>query len=215
MNINELIFDENGLIPAIIADAKSKEVLTLAYMNKESLEISLKEKRTCFYSRKRQALWRKGETSGNFQNIISITSDCDNDALLITVIKEGPACHTGQNSCFFNNLYTSDVENSDFSISSLASLIKERKQNPKDGSYTNYLFEKGLDKILKKIGEESSEVIIGAKNNDKEETIYEIADLTYHILVLMSQMGILTDEVLSELKSRHIIDAKIKQEKMT
>ena len=215
MNINELIFDENGLIPAIIADAKSKEVLTLAYMNKESLEISLKEKRTCFYSRKRQTLWRKGETSGNFQNIISITSDCDNDALLITVIKEGPACHTGQNSCFFNNLYTSDVENSDFSISSLASLIKERKQNPKDGSYTNYLFEKGLDKILKKIGEESSEVIIGAKNNDKEETIYEIADLTYHILVLMSQMGILTDEVLSELKSRHIIDAKIKQEKMT
>ena len=167
MNINELIFDENGLIPAIIADAKSKEVLTLAYMNKESLEISLKEKRTCFYSRKRQTLWRKGETSGNFQNIISITSDCDNDALLITVIKEGPACHTGQNSCFFNNLYTSDVENSDFSISSLASLIKERKRNPKDGSYTNYLFEKGLDKILKKIGEESSEVIIGAKNNDK------------------------------------------------
>lgn len=215
MNINELIFDENGLIPAIIADAKSKEVLTLAYMNKESLEISLKEKRTCFYSRKRQTLWRKGETSGNFQNIISITSDCDNDALLITVIKEGPACHTGQNSCFFNNLYTSDVKNSDFSISSLASLIKERKRNPKDGSYTNYLFEKGLDKILKKIGEESSEVIIGAKNNDKEETIYEIADLTYHILVLMSQMGILTDEVLSELKSRHIIDAKIKQEKMT
>lgn len=215
MNINELIFDENGLIPAIIADAKSKEVLTLAYMNKESLEISLKEKRTCFYSRKRQALWRKGETSGNFQNIISITSDCDNDALLITVIKEGPACHTGQNSCFFNNLYTSDVKNSDFSISSLASLIKERKRNPKDGSYTNYLFEKGLDKILKKIGEESSEVIIGAKNNDKEETIYEIADLTYHILVLMSQMGILTDEVLSELKSRHIIDTKIKQEKMT
>ena len=215
MNINELIFDENGLIPAIIADAKSKEVLTLAYMNKESLEISLKEKRTCFYSRKRQTLWRKGETSGNFQNIISITSDCDNDALLITVIKEGPACHTGQNSCFFNNLYTSDVENSDFSISSLASLIKERKRNPKDGSYTNYLFEKGLDIILKKIGEESSEVIIGAKNNDKEETIYEIADLTYHILVLMSQMGILTDEVLSELKSRHIIDAKIKQEKMT
>lgn len=215
MNINELIFDENGLIPAIIADAKSKEVLTLAYMNKESLEISLKERRTCFYSRKRQALWRKGETSGNFQNIISITSDCDNDALLITVIKEGPACHTGQNSCFFNNLYTSDAENSDFSISSLASLIKERKQNPKEGSYTNYLFEKGLDKILKKIGEESSEVIIGAKNNDKEETIYEIADLTYHILVLMSQMGILTDEVLSELKSRHIIDAKIKQEKMT
>lgn len=215
MNINELIFDENGLIPAIIADAKSKEVLTLAYMNKESLEISLKEKRTCFYSRKRQTLWRKGETSGNFQNIISITSDCDNDALLITVIKEGPACHTGQNSCFFNNLYTSDVENSDFSISSLASLIKERKRNPKDGSYTNYLFEKGLDKILKKIGEESSEVIIGAKNNDKEETIYEIADLTYHILVLMSQMGILTDEVLSELKSRHIIDTKVKQEKMT
>lgn len=215
MNINELIFDENGLIPAIIVDAKSKEVLTLAYMNKESLEISLKEKRTCFYSRKRQALWRKGETSGNFQNIISITADCDNDALLITVIKEGPACHTGQNSCFFNNLYTSDVKDFDFTISSLANLIKERKQNPKDGSYTNYLFEKGLDKILKKIGEESSEVIIGAKNNDKEETIYEIADLTYHILVLMSQMGILTDEVLSELKSRHIIDTKIKQEKMT
>lgn len=215
MNINELNFDENGLIPAIIVDAKSKEVLTLAYMNKESLEISLKEKRTCFYSRKRQALWRKGETSGNFQNIISITADCDNDALLITVIKEGPACHTGQNSCFFNNLYTSDVKDFDFTISSLANLIKERKQNPKDGSYTNYLFEKGLDKILKKIGEESSEVIIGAKNNDKEETIYEIADLTYHILVLMSQMGISTDEVLSELKSRHIIDTKIKQEKMT
>lgn len=215
MDINELVFDENGLIPAIVVDVKNNEVLTLAYMNKESLEISLKEKRTCFFSRKRQALWRKGETSGNFQSIVSITSDCDNDALLVKVIKEGPACHTGENSCFYNTLYANGINNSDFSVSSLASLIEERKQNPKGGSYTNYLFEKGLDKILKKVGEESSEVIIGAKNNDKNETIYEIADLTYHILVLMSQMDISTDDVLSELKSRHIIDTKIKQEKMT
>ncbi|HZK21616.1 MAG TPA: bifunctional phosphoribosyl-AMP cyclohydrolase/phosphoribosyl-ATP diphosphatase HisIE [Oscillospiraceae bacterium] len=215
MNINELVFDENGLIPTIVVDSKSKEVLTLAYMNRESLEISLKEKKTCFFSRKRQKLWRKGETSGNYQNIVSITSDCDNDALLIAVSKKGPACHTGENSCFFNNIYKSDENDNEFSLYSLANLINERKQNPKDGSYTNYLFEKGLDKILKKVGEESSEVIIAAKNNDKDEAIYEIADLTYHILVLMNQMNISVDEVLTELKSRHIIDTKIKQEKMT
>lgn len=202
MNIDELKFDGDGLIPAVVTDAKSKRLLTLAYMNRESLEISLREGRTCFYSRSRKTLWRKGETSGNYQNIVAITADCDLDALEISVNTEGPACHTGKDSCFFNEMYNKRADSDLFSLNLLAELIEDRKQNPKDGSYTKYLFEKGLDKILKKVGEESSEVIIAAKNADKAETIYEIADLTYHILVLMSQTGISIDEIIDELASR-------------
>ncbi len=212
--IDDLKFDEKGLIPAIVVDAENKDVLTLAYMNKESLEITLKEKRTCFWSRSRQELWRKGETSGNYQSVLAITADCDKDALLIKVDKAGPACHTGAESCFFNELYV-DVENKEFSLKGLYSLLEQRKRERPEGSYTTYLFEKGLDKILKKVGEECTEVIIAGKAEDRKETVYEIADLTYHVLVLMAQMGISVEEVKAELASRHIIDHKVKQEKMT
>lgn len=216
-NINNLKFDKDGLITAIIQDFYTKEVLTLAYMNKESLEISLKEKKTCFYSRSRKELWRKGETSGNFQNIVSIKSDCDNDSLIVEVKKEGPACHTGTESCFTNTLYENKSESEkidDFSLEKLYNLIEGRKLNKIEGSYTTYLFEKGLDKILKKIGEECTEVIIGAKNNDNAELIYELADLTYHSLVLIIEKGIRLSDIAAELSKRHIIDQKIKQEKM-
>ncbi len=215
MNIDELKFDGDGLIPAVVTDNRSKKLLTLAYMNRESLEISMKEGRTCFYSRSRKTLWRKGETSGNYQKIVKITADCDFDALEITVEKEGPACHTGEDSCFFNEIYQNGANSTDFSLYSLEKLIKERKQNPKEGSYTSYLFEKGLDKVLKKIGEESTEVIIAAKAGDRADTVYETADLTYHMLVLMSLLKIESDEIVRELASRHIIDKKTKQEKMT
>ncbi len=214
IKIEDLKFDEKGLIPAIVVDVGTKEVLTLAYMNKESLEITLKEGRTCFYSRSRQTLWRKGETSGNYQRVSSITADCDKDALVVRVAKAGPACHTGADSCFFNPLYIEE-ENTEFSLQGLYNLLLQRKAERPEGSYTTYLFEKGLDKILKKVGEECTEVIIGGKAEDKKETIYEIADLTYHLLVLMAQMGITVDEVKEELASRHIIDHKVKQEKMT
>ncbi len=214
INIDELKFDEKGLIPAIVVDSVSKKVLTLAYMNKESLEISIREKKTCFWSRSRQELWRKGETSGNFQNIVSITADCDNDALVVVVEKEGPACHLGTESCFSNTVWESD-ELSEFSLEGLMELLKGRKEEKKEGSYTTYLFEKGLDKILKKIGEECTEVIIAAKAEDKAETIYEIADLCYHTMVLMLQNGISLEEIHRELASRHVIDHKVKQEKMT
>lgn len=214
LNISELKFDEKGLIPAIVVDAESGKVLTLAYMNKESLEISLKEKKTCFYSRSRQELWRKGETSGNFQHIIKITADCDRDALTVLVKKDGPACHTGADSCF-NDVIFDDNSNEPFSIKGLKELIEGRKTEKKEGSYTTYLFEKGVDKILKKVGEECTEVIIAGKANDKAETIYEISDLLYHVLVLMVEMGIDTDDILNELASRHVIDHKVKQEKMT
>jgi phosphoribosyl-ATP diphosphatase len=214
IDINELKFDERGLIPAIVVDAKSKQVLTLAYMNKESLKISMEKGLTCFFSRSRKELWLKGETSGNYQHIVSITADCDKDALTVVVEKEGPACHTGAESCFYNEVWESQ-ELSQFSLSSLMKLIEGRKTQKKEGSYTTYLFEKGIDKILKKVGEESTEVIIAAKADDKKETIYEIADLTYHVMVLMIQMGISLDDIYSELKSRHVIDKKIKQEKMT
>ena len=211
--MSKVKFDNNGLIPAIIQDYYTKEVLTLAYMNKESLKISLNEKKTCFYSRSRKELWRKGETSGNYQNIVSVKLDCDSDSLLVEVIKDGPACHTGNESCFYNTVF--EEENySNFTFSQLYSLIEDRKDNPVDGSYTNYLFDKGIDKILKKIGEESTEVIIGAKNNDNQEIIYEISDLTYHIIVLMIEQGISLDDIKLELSNRHIIDKKIKQEKM-
>ena len=211
--MSKVKFDNNGLIPAIIQDYYTKEVLTLAYMNKESLEISLNEKKTCFYSRSRKELWRKGETSGNYQNIVSVKLDCDSDSLLVEVIKDGPACHTGNESCFYNTVF--EEENySNFTFSQLYSLIEDRKDNPVDGSYTNYLFDKGIDKILKKIGEESTEVIIGAKNNDNQGIIYEISDLTYHIIVLMIEQGISLYDIKLELSNRHIIDKKIKQEKM-
>ncbi|MBR1969875.1 MAG: bifunctional phosphoribosyl-AMP cyclohydrolase/phosphoribosyl-ATP diphosphatase HisIE [Clostridia bacterium] len=212
--INELKFDEKGLIPAIVVDADTKKVLTLAYMNKESLEISLEKELTCFFSRSRNELWLKGETSGNFQHIVNITADCDKDALVIEVKKDGPACHTGSDSCFFERVFESDSLNP-FSLDSLMEMLKGRKINKKEGSYTTYLFEKGLDKILKKVGEESTEVIIAAKDDDKKETIYEIADLMYHVMVLMVEMGISVDDVKRELASRNVIEKKVKQEKMT
>lgn len=214
LKIEELKFDEKGLIPAIVVDAVSKKVLTLAYMNEESLRITMEKKKTCFYSRSRQELWLKGETSGNYQNVVSITADCDKDALVVVVEKEGPACHTGAESCFFNPVWESD-ERQEFSLQGLFELIEGRKKEKKEGSYTTYLFEKGLDKILKKIGEESTEVIIAAKAEDKKETVYEIADLAYHTLVLMIQAGISLEDIHKELASRHVIDKKVKQEKMT
>lgn len=214
LNINELKFDDNGLIPAIVVDAFTKKVLTLAYMNKQSLQISLEKGFTCFFSRSRKELWLKGETSGNYQHIVSITADCDRDALIVVVEKDGPACHLGTDSCFNDKLYQSDSL-SEFSILGLYKLLEERKREKPEGSYTTYLFEKGIDKILKKVGEECTEVIIAAKANDKKETIYELADLAYHAMVLMAEMGISVEDVQKELASRHIIDHKVKQEKMT
>ncbi len=214
VNVDALKFDDNGLIPAIVVDSVTKKVLTLAYMNKESLEISIKEKRTCFWSRSRKELWRKGETSGNVQHIVSITADCDNDALVVVVDKEGPACHTGTDSCFTHELFQND-ERHEFSLEQLMDMLIGRKIEKKEGSYTTYLFEKGLDKILKKVGEESTEVIIAAKAEDKKETVYEIADLAYHVMVLMIEMGISLEDIHKELGGRHVIDHKVKQEKMT
>ena len=214
MDINNLKFDEKGLIPAVVVDAVSKKVLTVAYMNKESLEISIKEGRTCFWSRSRQELWRKGETSGNVQKIVSITADCDGDALTVVVEKSGPACHLGTDSCFNTPVYQSE-ELHEFSLGSLMTLIEGRKTEKKEGSYTTYLFEKGIDKILKKVGEECTEVIIAGKANDKAETIYEISDLCYHVMVMMVEMGISLEDIHRELASRHVIDHKVKQEKMT
>ena len=213
MDLDKLKFDQNGLIPAIVVDEVTKQVLTLAYMNRESLAISLREGTTCFYSRRRQTLWRKGETSGNVQHIVSITADCDCDALKIVVKKDGPACHTGSDSCFFNPVYRSDTI-TEFSLDGLFALLQGRKEQMPQGSYTSYLFEKGLDKILKKVGEESTEVIVAGKGGDKAETIYEIADLAYHVMVLMVQMGISVEDIHNELASRHVIDHKVKQEKM-
>ena len=213
LDLNTLKFDVNGLIPAIVVDYVTGKVLTLAYMNRESLEISIAEKRTCFWSRSRQELWRKGETSGNIQHIVSITADCDRDALTVLVKKEGPACHLGTDSCFETLVW----ENEDlhpFSPEALMQMLIGRKTEKKEGSYTTYLFEKGIDKILKKVGEECTEVIIAGKADDKRETVYEIADLAYHIMVLMVQMGISLDDIQAELASRHVIDKKVKQEKM-
>ena len=209
----ELKFDEKGLIPAIVQDHYTKEVLTLAYMNKESLAITIDERRTCFWSRSRQELWRKGDTSGNVQHVVSITADCDGDALVVEVVKDGPACHTGSESCFFNEIYLSE-ELKQFSYEGLYHLIEGRKTSPKEGSYTTYLFEKGRDKILKKVGEECTEVIIGGRKEDKEETVYEIADLCYHVMVLMVQMGITVEDITRELEKRHVVDHKVKQERM-
>ncbi len=214
IEMDQLKFDEKGLIPAIVINDKTGKVLMLAYMNRESLQISLEKKMTCFYSRSRQELWLKGETSGNYQHIVSITADCDQDTLLIRVNPDGPACHLGTESCFEYPLLEGGSEEN-FALEDLAELIRGRKTEPKEGSYTTYLFEKGLDKILKKVGEESTEVIIAAKAEDKKETIYEIADLVYHVMVLMIEAGISTEDIRKELASRHVIDHKIKQEKMT
>ncbi|MBR6679710.1 MAG: bifunctional phosphoribosyl-AMP cyclohydrolase/phosphoribosyl-ATP diphosphatase HisIE [Clostridia bacterium] len=213
IKIEDLKFDSAGLIPAVVVDAISKKVLTVAYMNKESLEISINEGTTCFWSRSRKCLWRKGETSGNKQHIVSIIADCDRDALTVTVYKDGPACHTGADSCFNDLLYKGEDE--EFSLDALMKVIEGRKIERKEGSYTTYLFDKGIDKILKKVGEECTEVIIAGKANDKAETIYEISDLVYHVMVLMIEMGISLDDIKKELASRHVIDHKVKQEKMT
>ena len=213
MEISKLKFDEKGLIPAIVQDHYTKEVLTLAYMNAESLAVTIDERRTCFWSRSRQELWRKGETSGNYQHIVSIKADCDGDALVAEVIKDGPACHKGADSCFEDALYV-NPEYKPFSLEGLYDVVKGRKTDPKQGSYTTYLFEKGVDKILKKVGEECTEVIIGAKSGSKEETVFEIGDLTYHIFVLMAEMGIEIKDVIDELAKRHVVDVKVKQERM-
>ncbi|MCQ2404569.1 MAG: bifunctional phosphoribosyl-AMP cyclohydrolase/phosphoribosyl-ATP diphosphatase HisIE [Clostridia bacterium] len=214
VDINELKFDEKGLIPAIVKDAVTGKVLTLAYMNKESLKISMEKELTCFWSRSRQELWLKGETSGNYQHIVSITADCDKDALLVLVEPDGPACHLGTETCFENTVFKSE-ERKEFSYEQLFELIRGRKVNKQEGSYTTYLFDKGIDKILKKVGEESTEVIIAAKAEDKAETVYEIADLAYHVMVLMIEAGIDLKDIHKELASRHVIDKKVKQEKMT
>ena len=214
LNVDELKFDEKGLIPAVVVDAVSKRVLTLAYMNRESLQITMEKGMTCFWSRSRQELWLKGETSGNYQHVVSITADCDKDALVVMVEPDGPACHLGTESCFENPVWESE-ELHEFSLQGLMSLIEGRKTDKKEGSYTTYLFEKGLDKILKKVGEECTEVIIAGKADDKKETVYEIADLAYHVMVLMIQMGISLEDIHKELASRHVIDHKVKQEKMT
>ena len=214
LNIDELKFDANGLIPAVVVDSITKKVLTVAYMNRESLEISMQKGLTCFWSRSRKELWLKGETSGNYQHIVSITADCDNDALTVVVEKDGPACHTGSDSCFTKPVWQGDTLH-EFSIGELYELLEGRKKEKPEGSYTTYLFEKGIDKILKKVGEECTEVIIAAKADDKKETVYELADLAYHAMVLMVEMGITVEDVHRELASRHIIDHKVKQEKMT
>ena len=214
LNVEELKFDENGLIPAVVVDSITKKVLTVAYMNKESLQISMEKGLTCFYSRSRKELWLKGETSGNYQHIVSITADCDYDALTVVVEKDGPACHLNTDSCFTNEVYQSETLH-EFTIQGLYDLLVGRQKEKPEGSYTTYLFEKGIDKILKKVGEECTEVIIAGKADDKKETIYEIADLAYHVMVLMVQMGISVEDIHRELASRHIIDHKVKQEKMT
>ena len=214
LDINELKFDENGLIPAVVVDSITKKVLTVAYMNEESLKISLEKGLTCFYSRSRKELWLKGETSGNYQHIVSITADCDNDALVVVVEKDGPACHTGTDSCFTKPVYQSPTLH-EFTLQELYDLLIGRMKERPEGSYTTYLFDKGIDKILKKVGEECTEVIIAAKDHDKAETIYEIADLAYHVMVLMIEAGISLEDIHKELASRHVIDHKVKQEKMT
>ena len=214
LKIEDLKFDDKGLIPAVVGDTYSKKVLTVAYMNKESLAISMNEGRTCFWSRSRQELWRKGDTSGNVQHIVSIVADCDRDALTVEVVKEGPACHLGTESCFNDVVYLNPAYNQ-FSMDNLFEMLEGRKANMPEGSYTTYLFEKGIDKILKKIGEECTEVIIASKAEDRAETIYEIADLAYHVMVMMVEQGISLDDIRKELASRHVIDHKVKQEKMT
>ena len=209
LDVGALRFDERGLIPAVVQDLRSRKVLTLAYMNRESLEITLREGRTCFYSRSRGTLWRKGETSGNVQRVASVRPDCDGDALLVEVVKDGPACHRGTDSCFDG----AEAGGAPcLTIDDLYRLLQDRNERRPEGSYTTYLFEKGLEKILKKCGEEATEVVVAAMKGSREETIYELADLCYHALVLMVQCGVTLDEVRGELASRHVVDRKVKQE---
>ncbi len=213
IEISQLKFDGQGLIPAVVTDFYSKKVLTVAYMNAESLQITLREGKTCFYSRSRSMLWRKGETSGNVQEVVSIKTDCDRDALWIEVIKAGPACHRGTDSCFNEEVFRSET-GKDFSLGRLYELISGRKTEIKEGSYTSYLFEQGIDKILKKVGEECTEVIVAGKGGDKAETVFEIADLVYHVMVLMAEMEIPLQSVAEELRKRHVVDRKVKQQRM-
>lgn len=213
MELNELKFDAHGLIPAVVQDFRTRQVLTLAYMNRESLEITLRERRTCFYSRSRRTLWRKGETSGNVQHVVRISADCDGDALVVEVLPDGPACHTGADTCFFRLLY-GDAAEAPFTLDGLYRLLLSRKAERPAGSYTTYLFDKGREKILKKVGEECTEVVIGAMKGSREETVFEVSDLAYHVLVLMAEMGITPEDIRAELASRHVIDHKVKQETM-
>lgn len=199
--LEEIKFDNNGLVPAVVQDIKSKKVLMLAYMNKESIEKTFEEGFVHYYSRSRKKLWKKGETSGNIQILKGFYYDCDKDSILVEVEQIGVACHTGNYSCFFNEVLRAESEKVDI-IKELYSILKNRQQNPKEGSYTNYLFKEGLDKILKKVGEEASEVIIGAKNKNKEELVYEISDLIYHLLVLMVNEKISIEDIKGELISR-------------
>lgn len=199
--IEEINFDDRGLVPAVVQDADTKKVLMLAYMNAESIRKTLEEKQVCYYSRSRKELWIKGATSGNTQKLKGFYYDCDKDSILLVVEQTGAACHTGEFSCFFNEVMPAENEEADI-LKELYSLIEERKRNPKEGSYTNYLFDKGLDKILKKVGEETSEVIIGAKNKSKEELVYEISDLVYHLLVLMVNENIFIEDIKEELIKR-------------
>jgi len=200
--LNEVKFDDKGLVVAVAQDYITNEVLMVAYMNKESLEITLNEKRACYYSRSRQSLWRKGETSGHWQNLKGLYYDCDADAILMKVEQIGNACHTGAYSCFFNKVFEDNVTDQAI-LNRLYNQIIDRRDNPKEGSYTNYLFDKGLDKILKKVGEETSEVIIGAKNKNKDELVYEMCDLIYHSMVLMVSEGVTMDDLKAELTKRH------------
>lgn len=205
IDVNNLKYDQNGLIPAIIQDYTTKDVLMLGYMNNESLKLTLETKRTWFFSRSRQKLWNKGETSGNFHDVKGIKYDCDKDTLLVEVKPMGPTCHTGENSCFYSSIYeeaTEDIEALKV-FDLLYNRIVNRKEEPIEGSYTKYLFEKGIDKILKKVGEEASEVIIASKNDDKEEIIYEVSDLMYHLLVLLVDRDISFDEIRQELFERY------------
>ena len=199
--LEEIRFDERGLVPAVVQDADTKKVLMLAYMNKESIKKTLKEREACYYSRSRKELWRKGETSGNIQKVEGFYYDCDKDSILIIVEQTGVACHTGEISCFFNEVLKAENEEADV-LKDLYNLLGERKENPIEGSYTNYLFERGLDKILKKVGEETSEVIIGAKNKSKRELVYEISDLVYHVLVLMVNENVSIEDIKKELRGR-------------
>lgn len=200
--ISKLKFDDNGLIPAIIQDYTDGRVLMLAYMNEQSLRKTMETGQTYFYSRSRNELWHKGETSGHFQNVKGISYDCDADALLIQVEQIGAACHTGHRSCFFNTVTEQPDTAEEDVLAELYDVIVDRKNNPKEGSYTDYLFEKGIDKILKKVGEESAEVIIAAKNGVYDEVRWEVADLFYHVLVLLVQQGMTLDDIYAELKGR-------------
>ncbi|MCA1065131.1 bifunctional phosphoribosyl-AMP cyclohydrolase/phosphoribosyl-ATP diphosphatase HisIE [Rossellomorea sp. AcN35-11] len=201
--ISSVKYDDKGLVPAIVQDVRTKEVLTLAYMNEVSLKKTVETGETWFYSRSRQELWHKGETSGNTQSVRNITWDCDKDALLLLVDKKGPACHTGKESCFHERVFGETESSTENILVTLEKLIEEREIHRPEGAYTTYLFEEGVDKILKKVGEEASEVIIAAKNRDQEELKWEVADLFYHILVLLREQKLPLQDILGVLVERH------------